>query len=355
MGGRRPTTLPTVAKTFTVSSRSRARVRALQVGPSDPYNASFQKGNTNESAVDCHDGPFARCMRTGDRRADLDFELVGSRWGGLARPEPSVQRSHPHHRHWRDDCGYGPDPGSPEYSAGTVTVNAILAAIPDVTSKVAIDGSQLVDPTAVTATNPQGYVNVSSAHITESNWLALAKATNQALNDDNYDAVIIPHGTDSMEETAYFLQLTVNSPKPVILVGAMRPAVGSTDPDGPDNIRTAVRVALDPQAQGKGVMIVQNFTVVPAYDVVKVQSYTPTISLTHEQLPCPFTAPTYGDYGNVLKLGSNFADWAVVWNGRNALLGQDAKALSIKFDVSNVSWLRSRRWPCSPRPWASTP
>jgi L-asparaginase/Glu-tRNA(Gln) amidotransferase subunit D len=232
-------------------------------------------------------------------------------------------------------AGVAANPGSPNYDPGQVTIDAILHAVPDVTTKVSIDGSQLVDPESATADNPHGYVNVSSAFIRERHWIALANAANKALNDDGYDAVIITHGTDSIEETAFFLQLTVHSPKPVILVGAMRPAQGSADPDGPDNIRAAVRVALDPDAQGKGVMVAQNFAVVPAYDIFKVQSYLPTIDLAHEELPCPFAAPTYGNLAKVRKQG-DFDHWAVDWRTDNALLGTDARALAIKFDVSNV-------------------
>ena len=125
-------------------------------------------------------------------------------------------------------AGVAESPDSATYDPGQVTVDAILQAVPDVAAKVTLDGSQLIDPGLISASNPQGYVNVSSDFILEREWLELAQAVNQALNVDGYDAVVIPHGTDSMEETAYFLQMTVNSPKPVVLVGAMRPAVGST-------------------------------------------------------------------------------------------------------------------------------
>ena len=86
-------------------------------------------------------------------------------------------------------------------------------------------------------------------------------------------------------------------------------------------------------------MVVQNFRVVPAYDVVKIQSYEPTITLAHEDLPCPFAAPTYGYWGNIRKTGDDFSDWHVNWTDTSALLGSDAKALTIKFDVSNTTAL----------------
>lgn len=235
-------------------------------------------------------------------------------------------------------AGTAKAPNSPDYDAGTVTIDAILGAVPDVASRVTLEGSQLVDPGSVSSTNPSGYVNVPSPLIRERHWLALAKAVNTALENDGYDAVVVTHGTDTLEETAFFLQLTVNSPKPVVLVGAMRPAVGHSDPDGPDNIRTAVRVALDGSAAGRGVMIVQNFGIVPAYDAIKVQTYPPTEPVAHEQMPLPFDAPNYGLWGTVKKTGAAFDRWPVAWKKDHAL-SKEPRPLATKFDVTGVTAL----------------
>ena len=99
-------------------------------------------------------------------------------------------------------------------------------------------------------------------------WLKLAKRINELLNKEGYDGVVITHGTDTMEETAYFLNLTVHSAKPVVLVGAMRPATGMSA-DGPLNLYNAVAVAADKNAQGRGVMVCMNDLVLDAKDVIK--------------------------------------------------------------------------------------
>ena len=70
-------------------------------------------------------------------------------------------------------------------------------------------------------------------------WLKLAKRINELLNKEGYDGVVVTHGTDTMEETAYFLNLTVHSDKPVVLVGSMRPSTGISA-DGPANLYGAV-------------------------------------------------------------------------------------------------------------------
>jgi L-asparaginase len=99
-------------------------------------------------------------------------------------------------------------------------------------------------------------------------WDALHGAISQALGDDAVDGVIVTHGTDTAEETAFLLDLTLAAGKPVVLVGAMRPAdaVGS---DGMRNLANAVRVAGDPNAAGRGVLVVMSDQVFAANDVRK--------------------------------------------------------------------------------------
>ena len=91
---------------------------------------------------------------------------------------------------------------------------------------------------------------------------------------DNYEKVkgfVITHGTDTMDETAYFLNLTAKCNKPIVLVGAMRPS-NALSADGPANLYNAVAVAGDPSAAGKGVMVVMNDRVLGARDVTKTNT-----------------------------------------------------------------------------------
>jgi L-asparaginase len=99
--------------------------------------------------------------------------------------------------------------------------------------------------------------NIGSQDMTDAIWLKLACRVNELLVDPDVDGVVITHGTDTIEETAYFLNLTVASNKPVVMTAAMRPAT-ALSADGPLNIFNAVAVAADEQARGRGVLVVIN-------------------------------------------------------------------------------------------------
>ena len=105
---------------------------------------------------------------------------------------------------------------SSAYSAGQVGVQTLIDAVPQMLYLADISGEQLV--------------NIGSQDMNDEVWLKLAKRINQLLNNEGYDGVVITHGTDTMEETAYFLNLTVKSDKPVVLVGSMRPSTGIMAP-----------------------------------------------------------------------------------------------------------------------------
>lgn len=98
---------------------------------------------------------------------------------------------------------------------------------------------------------------MSANYIEPKWWTRLTKAVDDALARPEVAGVVIAHGTDTMEETAYWLDLTVKSDKPVILIGAQRNA-SSPDFDGPRNLLNAIRIATTPEARGKGVMIAMN-------------------------------------------------------------------------------------------------
>ena len=101
-------------------------------------------------------------------------------------------------------------------------------------------------------------------------WLKLAKRINELLAGD-VAGIVVTHGTDTMEETAYFLNLTVRSAKPVVLTGSMRPAT-AISADGPLNLLEAVSVAASPDAAGRGVMVVMNGTIDGARSVTKTNT-----------------------------------------------------------------------------------
>lgn len=103
-------------------------------------------------------------------------------------------------------------------------------------------------------------------------WLALAATVNKLLARDDVDGVVITHGTNTLEETAYFLHLVVTPPKPVVLVGAMRPSNG-LGADGYLNLVRAVQVAGAPRSRGQGVLVVLNDTIYGARDVTKTNTF----------------------------------------------------------------------------------
>ena len=113
--------------------------------------------------------------------------------------------------------------------------------------------------------------NISSSDMTPEIWIRLAARVNELLARPEIAGIVVTHGTNTLEETAYFLDLTTTSSKPVILVGAERPASDS-DSDGPRNLLDAIRVAIAPEAVSKGVMVVMNGQINAARDVTKTNT-----------------------------------------------------------------------------------
>ncbi len=113
--------------------------------------------------------------------------------------------------------------------------------------------------------------NVGSPNMTPEIWLRLAERANSLLAKNEITGIVVTHGTNTLEETAYFLDLTVTGSKPVILVGAQRPA-SDPDADGPRNLLSAIRVAAAPEAVGKGAMVVMNGQINAARDVTKTNT-----------------------------------------------------------------------------------
>lgn len=143
------------------------------------------------------------------------------------------------------------------YKAGQIEVETLLRDIPEISKIAQIKCEQLY--------------NIDSADISLNMMLELRNKINSLLSNEEITAVVITHGTDTLEETAYFLNLTVNSSKPVVLVGAMRPATAFSA-DGTMNILNAVQVALSEQAINKGILVVMNERIYAAREVTKTST-----------------------------------------------------------------------------------
>src|SRR6185312_8881840 len=116
------------------------------------------------------------------------------------------------------------------------------------------------------------FSNVTSEKIGPTQWLALANRINAAFHDDaDLAGVVVTHGTDTMEETAYFLDLTVAGDRPVIVTGSMRPA-DAIGADGPANLYNAVRAAAAPASRGRGTMVLMDDRLFAASEVTKTNT-----------------------------------------------------------------------------------
>lgn len=138
------------------------------------------------------------------------------------------------------------------YEAGALGVEDLLSALPEVKDYAHVTGEEIC--------------GIDSKDMTDTIWLTLAERVNELAGKK--DGLVIIHGTDTMEETAWFLQLTVNPSIPLVLTGAMRPAT-ALSADGPMNLLNAVRLAGDPSAKGKGALVMMNDTIFAARNVTK--------------------------------------------------------------------------------------
>lgn len=143
------------------------------------------------------------------------------------------------------------------YHAGGVAIQTLIDAVPAMTDIANITGEQVV--------------NIGSQDMTTEVWLTLANRVNELLARGDVDGIVITHGTDTMEETAYFLNLTVKSNKPVVMTGAMR-ASTALSADGPLNLYNAVVTAAAPESAGKGVLVELNGIILDAHSVIKMNT-----------------------------------------------------------------------------------
>jgi len=199
-------------------------------------------------------------------------------------------------------AGVGQSEVSTVYKSGAITVDKLLSAVPQINSIAAVQGEQVVQ--------------IGSQDMNDMVWLKLAKRINELAKTD-VQAFVITHGTDTQEETAYFLNLVLKTDKPVILVGSMRPST-ALSADGPKNLYDAVACAIDPSSVGRGVMIVMNDKILGADDVTKTMT-TPVET---------FNCPNYGPLG-------------YMYNGKPIFTRTSLKKHTVKseFSVDNLSEL----------------
>ena len=143
------------------------------------------------------------------------------------------------------------------YTSGKVTIDAMLDSVPGIRELANLKGEQIA--------------NVGSQDMTFEIMLKLAKRINELLATSEVDGIVVTHGTDTLEETAFFLNLTVKSDKPVVIVGSMRPST-AISADGPLNLYDAVAVAADPNAKGRGVLVVMNDWIQGAHSLTKTST-----------------------------------------------------------------------------------
>ncbi|MBL8538804.1 MAG: type II asparaginase [Betaproteobacteria bacterium] len=145
------------------------------------------------------------------------------------------------------------------YTAAKVAVDQLIEAVPEMKKIANVRGEQVAQ--------------VASESMTNDIWLKLAKRINTLLAQPDVDGIVITHGTDTLEETAYFLNLVVKSRKPVVLVGAMRPSTAMSA-DGPFNLYNGVGLAASKEAAGRGVLVCMNDQIGDARDLTKTTTTT---------------------------------------------------------------------------------
>lgn len=161
------------------------------------------------------------------------------------------------------------------YKAGAIGVEKLINAVPDINKIANVTGEQVA--------------NIGSENMTSDIVYKLSKRVNELLSQKNVDGVVITHGTDTLDETSYFLNLTVKSNKPVVFTAAMRPAT-AISADGPMNLLSAVTVASNPKSRDRGVLVVLNNKIGAARFITK----TNTSSID------AFKAPEEGYLGSII-------------------------------------------------------
>ncbi len=152
-------------------------------------------------------------------------------------------------------AGAGASATGSAYTSGQVKIEAMIDAVPNIRNLANLRGEQIA--------------NVGSQDMSVKVWLDLANRINALLAGNDVDGIVITHGTDTQEETAFFLNLVVKSDKPVVLTGSMRPST-ALSAEGPLNLYNAVAVAASSKSKGYGVLVVMNDEIHSAHGVKKM-------------------------------------------------------------------------------------
>jgi len=174
------------------------------------------------------------------------------------------------------------------YTSAVFPIESLIAAAPGIESLARLDAVQVA--------------SIGSQDMGEPVWRALTLLAQDALADKEVAGVVVTHGTDTMEETAYFLNLVLGSPKPVVMVGAMRPATAMSA-DGPMNLYNAVATAAHPDAGRRGVLVVANDEIHFAREVAKTNTtQIGTFKSTHRGLAGLVSSARIHFYGRPVRL-----------------------------------------------------
>jgi L-asparaginase len=171
------------------------------------------------------------------------------------------------------------------YKAGKMTAEQLIASVNGINDLAHIKYEQVY--------------NKDSGDVTLNDWLKLYGEVQKVADDPSINAIVITHGTDTLEETAYFLELTAKTTKPIVIVGAMRPAT-AISADGPLNLYNAVAVAANKDSVSRGVLVAMNEKIFDGREVQK----TNTISVD------TFKAPNSGAVGTVFMGKVNYSSRA---------------------------------------------
>ena len=154
-------------------------------------------------------------------------------------------------------AGVGASADRAGYEAGKIPVDQLVGAIPTVKKIATITGEQIS--------------SVGSQDMTIDIWRKLAVRINEIIKKKEADGIVVTHGTDTQEETAYFLDLVIPSEMPVVLTGSMRPST-AISADGPKNLYDAITVAINPKSKGRGVLVSFNEGIFDGREVMKMST-----------------------------------------------------------------------------------
>lgn len=200
-------------------------------------------------------------------------------------------------------AGTGESTVGSSYTAGAISVDQMLAAVPEINDIALIKGEQVAQ--------------IGSQDMNNEVWLNLAKRINELAAQPEVEGFVITHGTDTQEETAYFLNLVAKTDKPIVFTGSMRPST-ALSADGPRNIYNAVACAVAPESKGKGVMVVMDDKIIGADDITKA----------HTLWTNTFQNPNYGPLG-------------IMYNGKPIYSRESLKrhTTNSEFDITNLNSL----------------